>query len=440
MASTLLQAWTATARAQPGALAVVDAATGRSCTRRELAEAAAHWRSGLPPRPLLRGRCVAIAEPNGLSWWHLFLGLLEAGAIPASLDSTEPPAVQRAMAESIGATFLCTANGLEHLGPGRRIRQPDACLIKVTSGSTGRPSARWFTHGQMLADGAQVCATMGITPDDVNLAVIPLGHSYALGNIVVPLLAQGTAVVCAGSPLPHVLETDTARWRPTVFPSVPTLLRALVRADVDPRAFASLRLVISAGAVLPPELAASFAAKFGRRVHGFYGSSETGGITYDRSGDASLSGRSVGTPLTGVRVEARPDRRFRVHSAAVCGRGSFSPADRAVWNTHSELSLLGRAGRTVKVGGRRLDLGEVESALRALLGVRDAFVAGDQQQPDRLIAAVCTQRPPAELRAELRTRLAPWKVPDRWVALLEFPTTARGKTDTRQLQRLLTQA
>lgn len=437
MGATVLQAWSHLEQSNPQAVAIIDAATGRICSRAELSAEAERWRTGLDPQVELSGRCVAMAEPNGLQWWSVFLGLLQAGAIPAPLDSTEPPTTQRAIAESIGAAFLWKPGSLECVAPRRKTRLTDTCLLKVTSGSTGTPRAHGFTHAQMIADAANVCRSMEITARDVNLAIIPLGHSYALGNIVLPLLTQGTAAICAGSPLPHALETDAARWRPTVFPAVPTLLRALVRANVDPRAFASIRLVISAGAPLSPEIATAFAEKFGRRVHGFYGSTETGGITFDRRGDVTLTGRSVGTPLVGVQIELLRGRRFRIRSAAVRGRGTYIPPDRGAWNEHGELTLLGRTGRTVKVAGRRLDLGEIESALRGLHGVRDAYAAPVNDHADSVAVAVCTDLPASALKAGLRTQLAPWKVPNHWLVLPEFPSTARGKPDTRRLRQLL---
>ena len=50
----------------------------------------------------------------------------------------------------------------------------------------------YITDAQMLADGRQICATMGIRPGDLNLGLIPFGHSYGLGNLVVPLLTQSS--------------------------------------------------------------------------------------------------------------------------------------------------------------------------------------------------------------------------------------------------------
>ena len=90
-----------------------------------------------------------------------------------------------------------------------------------------------------------VTASLSDQGDDVNFALIPLGHSYGLGNLVVPMLTQGTAMVCGDSALPHAIAEAVARWKPTVFPTVPALLRALALADVPPVRLASLRTVIS---------------------------------------------------------------------------------------------------------------------------------------------------------------------------------------------------
>jgi acyl-coenzyme A synthetase/AMP-(fatty) acid ligase len=278
---------------------------------------------------------------------------------------------------------------------------------------------------------------MGIRPGDSNLAVIPLGYSYGLGNLVLPLVAQGTRVVCLASALPQAIAQDALRLRPTVFPAVPPILAALVESDVPRGALRSMRLVISAGSPLAPGVARAFAAKFGVRVHGFYGTSETGGIAYDYSGQATLAGRSVGRPLDGVRISRRPRGRFAVSSPAVLGGGRFSPADRGAINARGELVLLGRTDRVVKVGGRRVDLAEIEAAMRSVPGIRDAFAHRPAGAEAPLSAAVATDLGAAEVRRMLLARLAPWKIPSRMVALREFPLSARGKRDTRRLRQVL---
>ena len=437
MIATLLTCWRSLVQRDPTALAVIDGASGRRWSRAELSAVAEEWSRAVVANHDLAGHRVLVAEPNGAQWFHVFLGLLRLGAIPIPADSTEPATALAEQARGLRAAALWHAGALHPFSGATRHRRTDLALFKLTSGSTGVPKALPFTHAQMLADGRQVCASMGIAPTDLNLAVIPLGHSYGLGNLVVPLLEQGTPLVCVASPLPHALAADIARWRPTVFPAVPTLLRALVRSDIAPEQLASLKLVISAGAALAPELAAEFAAKFGRRIHNFYGASETGGICYDRIGEATRTGANVGAPLVGVRLRFRAGHRFAVESAAVGGTGRFSPADRGELDASGGLVLLGRAGRTVKIAGRRLDLAEVEKALLALPGVRAACVLPHPQRPDALVAAVASNHTGAELRAELAARMAPWKIPAHILPLPELPVTERGKLDRHAVEALL---
>jgi long-chain acyl-CoA synthetase len=378
-----------------------------------------------------------MAVPNGVAWWAIFLGLLSEGVIPAALDATEPAAAQLATARAVGAAWWWHEGKLERVTAKRAARRGDLCLLKLTSGSTGTPRALVFTHAQMIADGEQVCATMGIGAKDVNLAVIPFGHSYGLGNLVLPLILQGTAVVMAESPLPQALAAACERGRATVFAAVPAILRGLVRANVEPEKLATLRIVISAGAPLAAEIAAEFAAKFGRRVHAFYGTSETGGICFDRTGEATLTGAGVGAPLGGVTLRWRRGGRFAVESAAVRGRGKFSPPDRAEINANGEVTLLGRTRRMVKIGGRRLELGEIEAALKALPGVREAWATAHPTRAEALAVVVATGAEVAVLKELLRVRVAPWKVPERWVAVREFPLTSRGKIDRARMRALV---
>ena len=437
MPETLSSLWLENVRRAPDAPAMIQGEGGRVWTRGDLQAAAERWLGAVPAGVNLARCRVTLAEPNGPDWLAVFLGLLQAGAIVVPLDPAEPAEARDATAQAAGAAWLWEEGRLRPLAARRSARRTDLCLVKLTSGSTGTPRAMTFTHAQMIADGRQVCASMGIRPEDLNLGIIPFGHSYGLGNLIVPLLVQGTPIVTAASPLPNALAADCHRWKPTVFPAVPMLLRALAHADVDPAALASLRLVISAGAPLAPEIAAAFAQHFGQRIHSFYGSSETGGISFDRSGEATLTGRSVGTPMEGVRVKFRRGGRFLVESAAVLGAGHHSPPDRAELNEFGELVLLGRTGRTAKIGGRRIDLGEIEKLLRSTPGVREAYAMIHPTRPDAIAAVVASDITAANLRQSLRARTALWKIPERLLVVPELPRNARGKVDRRQLEKLI---
>lgn len=444
MSAVLNEAWSRTVTAFATRRAVVEAATATEVTFGELDRRADRWAgTHLPHRRDLAGRVVVFALPNGIAWLEMFLGLMRRGAVTVPLDAAEPVSALAAMTESLGGGYWWDGSALQATGRKRRFRDREVALIKLTSGSTGRPRPLVFTGAQLLADAHHVTQTMGIGPSDRNYALIPLGHSYGLGNLTLPLIAHGVPLVCGGVALPQAMAADFACWRPTVFPSVPALWRSLVMADLPGHALASLRLGISAGAPLPAETAHAFVARFGRGLHAFYGSSETGGISYDRTGEAALAG-GVGQALSGVTVLAEPGGLISVSSAAVCtfgrrrgrdGFGVWVMPDRVEVDPAGNLTLRGRRGAVVKVAGRRVSLAEVEARLRRLAGIREVWVGVDGAAELVLGAALVTNRTVASLRAELQADTASWKVPKRLIAMEAFPVTARGKTDTTALRR-----
>ncbi len=445
MSRALLHVWENTLRRHGDTRALIHAADGLTLTFRELDARATAWlarnTSTLTPHSLT-GRAVVFAMPNGIRWFEIFLGLLRAGSIAVPLDAGEPAAAQRATATAVRAGFLWDGAHLTPLPQPKRFRSPAICLLKLTSGTTGQPRALAFSGAQLLADARQVMSTMRITPRDVNYGLIPLGHSYGLGNLTIPLLARGVPLVCGSAALPQAIADDFARWRPSVFPGVPAVWRALAASAV---ALDSLRLGLSAGAPLPTEVARDFAAKFGRRLHSFYGSSETGGIAYDTSGEATLTG-GVGRALRGVKLTPLPGQRLVVSSPAVFTHGNrrrtgavgaWLMADRITADARGALTLLGRRGTAVKIAGRRVDLLEVTARLRRLPGVSDAWVGVSARRDSALSAVVVSPRPLADLRAALHADTPAWKIPKRWLAVAALPTTARGKPDTRALRQLV---
>jgi acyl-CoA synthetase (AMP-forming)/AMP-acid ligase II len=422
---------------------VIQAGDGTVVTFRELEARAEAWRrTHVPEAVVLRGRAVVFAVANGTGWLEIFLGLLKAGAVVVPLDTAEPPQAQQRLAATLRAAGWWDGTKLVGLAHARRYRNPAVCLLKVTSGTTGRPRALPFTAGQLLADARQVTATMGIRRRDLNYALIPFGHSYGLGNLAIPLFAQGVPLVCGTAPLPHAIAADFARWRPTVFPGVPTIWRALAASDLK---LPGLRLAITAGAPLAPEVARDFAVRFRQRLHSLYGSSETGSVAYDRTGAATLAG-AVGHAVRGVKITALRGARLQVGSAAVLtvgnrrchdGRGIWIMPDRVALDARGGVTLLGRRGLTVKIAGRRVNLSEVAARLRQMPEVRETWV-GVSPGPDPVLAAVvATPLTVAEVRAALRADTAAWKIPKKLVVVAALPVTARGKPDTRALQALV---
>jgi acyl-CoA synthetase (AMP-forming)/AMP-acid ligase II len=429
--------WERLHKRRPKQVVLIDALRDASWTTEELTAQALAFADRLGGfRP---GARIAFRAPNGPEWMALFLAVQRAGLAAVPLDGALPAEGCADVARQLQADALYLDSQFHSLAKtGRTTRC--CCCVKVTSGSAGLPKAVPCQAEHLLADGRQIVATMGIRPGDRNLAAIPLGHSYGLGNLVMPLLLQGTAMVTTGEYVPRQLLEWVGQYRVTVLPLVPALFRVLAALPPGPD-LAPVRTAISAGAILSPATAQAFFERYGIKVHNFYGSSETGGICYDRTGSASLSGRSVGRPLVGVSLALR-NGRVTVESSAVATRsGRWTLNDCGEWNGRGELVLLGRLGQGANIGGKKVHPLEVERALRELPEVTDATVWRTRNGGrDFLAAGVETKLGQTEIERALARRLPAWKLPKAYLIAPELPRTARGKLDHAALRRRVGEA
>jgi long-chain acyl-CoA synthetase len=390
-------------------------------------------------------------------------------------ESATPPNIET-LCGRFGAKACLASAPVEHdatdaiaFGPGLVLARcsgeatayPGVAVLKLTSGSIGPARAARTTESQLIADGRQITATMGIGRDDRQLVAIPLAHSYGLGVIVMPLLLQGTPIVLRDSRVPLHITRDARRFEARCLPGVPFLFEHLVEHAADAEWPRELRLLISAGARLSTVTQRAFHARFGLKIHTFYGTTETGGIAYDDRepiDDAS----TVGRPLAGVSISLRgedglPPGTGRVHvrSAAVSDRyvgddsddfddQGFLTGDYGRLDDEGRLTLAGRLSSFINVAGRKVQPDDVEAVLRehpAVLDVR-VLAADDGQRGQQVVACVAPRAGFAAptlvgLRQFCSTRMAAHKIPRRLVVVDAIPVTARGKTDRAALTALV---
>lgn len=324
-------------------------------------------------------------------------------------------------------------------------------LLKLTSGTTAAPRAIRFRSEQLVADCTQICDTMGIGPDDLNFGVIPLSHSYGFSNLVTPLLVRGVPLVVSRDRMPRAVLDDLARTGATVFPGMPVFYQAFCEMENAPE-LPKLRLCISAGAPLPLEVATKFREKFQRSIHSFYGSSECGGICYDREARLLEPG-FVGPPMRGVQLDllepGASASLIRVRSAAAgdgyfpepdqekLGGGFFSPDDLLSASEHGGFRIVGRISDVINVAGKKVNPAEVEAELLRFAGVRAAVVFGRSSTLRNEEVAACVVAGEGVREMELlefcRGRLSGWQVPKRIFFLDEIPVNERGKVSRRDL-------
>jgi hypothetical protein len=116
--------------------------------------------------------------------------------------------------------------------------------------------------------------------------------------------------------------------------------------------------------------------------------------------------------------------------AAEPGARLYRTGDLVRWTAAGELEFLGRLDHQVKIRGVRIEPGEIEAALSALPGIREAAVVARE---GRLVAYVVGNASPDVLRSSLRERLPEPLVPATFVRLDALPRTSSGKVDRKAL-------
>jgi long-chain acyl-CoA synthetase len=403
------------------------------------------------------GKVVAIQIGNHAAWPALLLACLRRQLVALPLERTvtdrERDAALRICHAAAVVEFEDERIALRTL-PHEPIEwgASPPSLLKLTSGTTAAPRAIRFRSEQLLADCVQICETMGITGHDLNFAVIPLSHSYGFSNLVTPLLARGVPMVLSRDRMPRAVLDDLARTNATVFPGMPVFYQAFSEMT-DVPALPQLRLCISAGAPLPLEVAQKFRQTFNQSIHSFYGSSECGGICYDRVASLLEPG-FVGQPMHGVNLDPlepnAPASLVRVRSAAA-GQGYFPEPDdeklgHCLFFPDDLLSvsgdgyrIVGRISDVINVAGKKVNPAEVEAELLRFTGVRAAVAFGREStlRNEEVAACIVAEERVREsdLLEHCRARLSGWQIPKRIFFVEEIPVNERGKVNRRELAR-----
>ena len=312
--------------------------------------------------------------------------------------------------------------------------------LKTTSASTGAPRLVAFTGSQLLADARNIVSTMGLRPEWPNLGVISLAHSYGFSNLVLPLLLHGIPLILTGSSLPEAVRRAAGAEKHLTLAAVPALWRAWSDSEVIPE---HIRLAISAGAPLPLQLEQDVFEKHGLKIHNFYGSSECGGIAYDRSEKPRADGACAGEAMENVQVSVAADGCLEVRSGAVgecywpesspnLGNGIFRTSDLAEIS-EGLVYLRGRAGDQINVAGRKVAPETIEKALRVHPHVRECLAFGvpsaDANRGETIVACLSANGNLTgdALKEFLGKQLPAWQVPREWWFVDSLEANHRGK-------------
>jgi acyl-CoA synthetase (AMP-forming)/AMP-acid ligase II len=355
--------------------------------------------------------------------------------------------------------------------PPRQSIDPDGtALLFYTSGTTGRSKGVQLSHRNVLTNVRQVLDRTGVGPQDRLLVVMPIFHVNGLCNqVALPFLAGGSIALRPRFVLEEFWPA-VARYRPTYFTVVPTILSRLLEGPETPAELdvSSLRFARTGAAPLSIELQRRFEARFGLPVIVSYGLTEaTCTVTMNPpTGEARRLG-SVGTALEGLEVRVLgPDEIERpvgsVGEVVVRGptvmlgyRGLPDATKEAIpdgWLRTGDLGYLDEDGYLFLTdrkkdiiirGGENISAREIEEVLYAHPLVADASVVGAQDGGfgEQVVAFVVLRGEHQSsasvgeaLLAHCQEHLARFKVPTKIEVLEELPKNAVGKVVKQALK------
>ncbi len=338
----------------------------------------------------------------------------------------------------------------------------DAALMLYTSGTTGVPKGTVLSHRAITNNARFHGERAGAQAGDIWPLFVPLFHAAGCMTTLLAALQTGVSALIFKGFDPELVLKQIEAEKLTALIGVPTMFVALMEAQkamqVD---VSSVRMAISGGAMVAPELVRNVRAVFACGFETVYALTEcspliTQHFPSDRVEDIC---NSVGQPLPQTEVTVRSTVDNSVlpvgQVGEICARGYLlmegyhanpsataeviDPAgwlhtgDLGVLDRRGYLSVTGRVKDMIIRGGQNLYPVEIENVIVERPDVAEVAVVGlPDAQWGEIVA--CFMRPESEgavdaaaLRAHCRALLAPQKTPEIWVEVSGFPLTGPGK-------------
>jgi len=362
-----------------------------------------------------------------------------------------------------------------------RVDTDNLAYVLYTSGSTGGPKGSMNTHGGLLNRLLWMQERYQLKEEDRVLQKTPICFDISLWEFLWPLIVGAELVMAKpGGHLDAEYVGEVVEERKiTTLHFVPSALRMFLESNSAERC-ASVRRVICSGEVLSLELQSRFLGKMSSELHNLYGPTEAA-VDATFWACEETPGRQrvpIGKPIANAQIYVLDERmeptpigvpgelyiggmglargylgqaeltaeRFIPNPFSIkAGERLYRTGDMARHLPDGNLEFLGRVDDQVKIGGHRVEPGEVEEIIQTHPAVQQAAVVVGQERvglenEQRLIAYVVPRVGEVvnafDLKRHIRQKLPEAMVPGAVVELRELPLTPSGKVDRKRLPKV----
>lgn len=346
----------------------------------------------------------------------------------------------------------------------REVAPADPMAVIHTSGSTSAPKGVTHTHGQVIRNMTRQNVTRAYTSDDCLLSNSPWFWVGGLAFSFLATLIAGAKLLSSSAEPEEMLDLIEAE-RPTMTNGVATTVLNLAKHS----SFASRDLSFMRRGNLYPIMPADVRPADPQLRYNMLGATEAGSVCLMGSHEDDLPEAkrgSFGRPVEGIEMrvvdpesgEDRADGEMWTRGPNVMqgyyGRerhecfdeqGWFHTGDMMHVDGDGEFYFKGRTGDIIRTSGAQVSPREVEGAISDATGGRLSIVVGiPDPERGQLVTAVMIGSQPvdeAALRAALKVRLAPYKIPRSYVTMEEkdLPTVSSGKIDLKKLVEIVSE-